>query len=162
MLHKENLQYRTEWIIRKYASEAAFANDNPFAERKIDGNILLNEGIGTLLLLLTGGVATAFNNANAFIGVGDAIVAEAATQIGLSAATNKLYKGMAATYPLISAQTVTFRAVFASAEANYAWQEFTVANGAADTASNLNRKVSNQGTKVAGQVWTVDVSIVLS
>ncbi len=69
---------------------------------------------------------------------------------------------MEATYPTNASQKVTFRAVFTSAEANYAWEEFTVSNAADDTGDNLNRKVSNQGTKASGQTWTVDVEITFS
>lgn len=65
-------------------------------------------------------------------------------------------------YPSRSAQTVTWRAVFGTSTGNFAWQEFTVANGNSDAADNLNRVVSNQGTKASGQTWTVDVSITLS
>lgn len=158
----ESFQYKTEWLIRKFADDGAFFTDQPFEEIRIDGNLLLNEGITALLTLLTGGGGTAFNNAGSYIGVGDSTTAEAASQTGLSAATNKLYVGMAATYPIVAAQTVTFRSVFAAAQANWAWQEFSVANGSSDAATNLNRKVSNQGTKVNGQVWTVDVAITIS
>jgi hypothetical protein len=52
--------------------------------------------------------------------------------------------------------------VFGSADANYAWQEFTVANASSGTGKNLNRKVSNQGTKASGQTWTLDLAITLS
>jgi hypothetical protein len=52
--------------------------------------------------------------------------------------------------------------VFSGSEANYAWNEFTVANGNSDSAKNLNRLVSAQGTKTSGQVWQVDVEITLS
>ena len=39
----------------------------------------------------------------------------------------------------------------------------TVANGAGgDTAVNLNRKVSAQGTKTTGQTWTLDLAVTFS
>ncbi len=112
--------------------------------------------------LLIGGSATPYSNANAYIGVGDSNTAENATQTGLQAATNKLWKAMEATYPTNASQKVTFRSVFGSAEANYAWNEFTVTNASDDTGDNLNRKVSAQGTKTAGQTWTVDLEITFS
>jgi len=90
------------------------------------------------------------------------ILNEVATQTDLQASTNKLYKAMQATYPQVSAQTVTFQSVFASADANFAWQEFSVANGSSGAAKNLNRKVSAQGSKVSGQTWTISVAITLS
>lgn len=158
---KEHAFYKTRWVVRRYANDAAFAAGEVFGESVIDGNILLNEGIGALLLLLTGGAETAFNNANARLGVGDSTTAESAAQTDLVAATNKTYVAMAATYPQIAGQTVTFRAVFGSAAANYAWQEFIVDNGGT-ALKTLNRKVSNQGTKVAGQTWTLDLAITFS
>jgi hypothetical protein len=66
---------------------------------EIEGNLLLNEGIQrfmdmTMIATLTG---TGWNNANAFLGVGDSSTAEAATQTELQAATNRFYKAMNAT-----------------------------------------------------------------
>jgi len=159
-LHEKPV-YKTQWVINKFQDDAAFVAGKAYATEVIDGNMLLNEGIGALLLLLTGGTETAFNNANARLGVGDSATAEAATQTDLVAATNKTYKAMAATYPLIAAQTVTFRAVFASADANYAWQEFVIDNGGT-ALKTLNRKVSAQGTKASGQTWTLDVAVTFS
>ena len=112
--------------------------------------------------LLIGAAATAFSNANAYIGVGDSSTAENATQTSLQAATNKLWKAMESGYPTNATQKVTFRAVFGSAEANYAWNEFTVTNASDDTGDNLNRKVSAQGTKTSGQTGTVDLEITFS
>lgn len=155
-------RYQPKWTIRKFADDDAYQHDCPFETVEFDGNLLLNEGIGVLQTLLTGGGGTHFGNANASLGVGDSTTAAAATQTALVATTNKLYKAMAATYPQISGQTTTWRAVFAGAEANFAWQEFTVANGTSDAAVNLNRKVSNQGTKTAGQTWTLDLGITWS
>ena len=127
---QEHIKYHPKWRIAKYADVAAYAANAPFEVVEFDGNLLLNEGIAELLLLLTGGAATAFSNANARLGVGDSTAAAAAAQTGLQAASNKTYQAMEAGYPQIAAQTVTFRAVFGSAAANHAWQEFTVANGA--------------------------------
>jgi hypothetical protein len=159
---EDTIRYATKWRITKYADDAAVEANRPYEMSKFDGNMLLNEGITELLTLLIGGSATAFSNANAYLGVGDSSTAEAAAQTALQAATNKLYKGMQASYPQVQNQTVTFRAQFGGAEANFAWNEFTAANGSSDSAKNLNRKVSPQGTKTSGQTWTLDLSITLS
>lgn len=170
---EEFLRYKTQWTIRRYTDDAAFAagqasdvaggdgNVLPAAS-VIDGNLLLNEGIQLLEDLLIGAGGTAYNNANAYLGVGDSNAAESASQTGLQAASNKTYKPMQATYPQRSAQTITWRAVFASGDANYAWNEFTIVNASTDTGTNLNRKTSAQGTKAAGQTWTLDVTVSLS
>lgn len=158
----EALKYRTVWTIRRYADDIDFALDEPYDESVVEGNLLLNEGIAELFDLACGlGSPTAFSNANARIGVGDSSTAESASQTDLQAASNKTYKAMAASYPQRSGQTVTWRAVFASGDANYAWNEFCVDNGSGP-AKTLNRKVSAQGTKASGQTWTVDLQITLS
>lgn len=166
----EKMFYKTEWTIRKFHTDeenAAWLTGDaavqPYEIAEIEGNLLLNEGIQELIMLAMGttGSPTAFNNANARIGVGDSSAAENATHTDLQAATNKLYKAMEATYPQRSNQTVTFRSVFGSTDANWAWNEFSVDNGGT-ALKNLNRKVSSQGTKAAGQSWTVDVAITFS
>lgn len=159
---KDFIKYRTEWVIRKYKDDQDYQANNPYEVTRIDGNLLLNEGITALLTLLIGGGGTAFSNANAYLGVGDSDTAASASQTGLQASTNKLYAAMSSTYPQVSNQTVTFRSAFGSSDANFAWKEFTAANGNSDSATNLNRKVSDQGTKASGQTWTLDLAITLS
>ena len=169
----EKFNYKTLWTIRRFADDAAFAADTPTpvldaegnelpAVSEIQGNLLLNEGIALLEDLLIGAGGTAYNNANSYLGVGDSSTAESASQTGLQAATNKTYKAMQATYPQRSAQTVTWRSVFASGDANYAWNEFTIVNASTDSGTNLNRKVAANGTKASGQTWTVQLQITLS
>lgn len=160
---KESLTWKAKWTIEKYQNDDAFKSQNPFEVKEVDYNLALNEGINLLWSLVCGGAGTAFDNSNAYLGVGDSSAAEAATQTGLQAVTNKLYKGMEAGYPTYgTAQKATWRAVFDGTEANWAWAEFTVANGDSDASVNLNRKVSAQGTKVSGQIWTLQVEITLS
>ena len=127
-----------------------------------NGNLALNEGITALLNLLIGSAETSFSNGNAYIGVGDSSTAASASQTGLQASSNKLYKAMESSYPSISSQTVTWRAQFGPSEANFAWNEFTVASGNSDSADNLNRIVSAQGTKASGQTWTTDIAITVA
>lgn len=163
------------WTIRRYASHDDFLAGKPSAVpdgktgkllpamSKIHGNVLLNEGIAELLDLACGlGTPTNFGNSNAYLGVGDDTTAESASHTGLQAATNKLYVAVDASYPQRASQTVTWRGTFDIDQANFNWREFTVANGSSNTAKNLNRKVSTQGTKASGQVWTLDLSITVS
>jgi len=125
-----------------------------------EGNCLLNEGIDEMWDLVTGAGGTAYNSTNARIGVGDSSTAADATQTDLQATTNKLYKGMESGYPTSTSQKATFKASFGSTEANFAWNEWTVDNGAT-AAKNLNRKVESLGTKSTG-TWTLEVEISLS
>lgn len=159
----EVINSRPVWTVTKFKDDRAFERGEHYEKNVINGNLLLNEGITEFLNLLTGGAATAFSNANARLGVGDSTVAAAATQTALQASTNKLYKTMEAGYPAVTNQSVTFRSVFGSAEANFAWEEFSVMNGADETtARNLNRRVSAQGTKASGQTWQLDLTITFS
>lgn len=158
----DTISIRRKWVIRRYANDGAFAADQPYDVSEIDGNLLLNEGIGEMLDLLIGaGSPTNFGNANARLGVGDSNTAESAGQTDLQAATNKTYKAMEASYPSRSGQTVTWRSVFGGSDANYDWNEFCVDNGGT-ALKTLNRKVSAQGTKAAGQTWTLDLQITIS
>ena len=126
-----------------------------------EGNLLLNEGIGQIWDLVTGASALAYDNANARIGVGNGQVAAAATQTALQG-TQTSYKGMNTGYPSRSGQTLSFQADFASGEASFAWEEWTVDNGAATSRQdNMNRKVTSLGTK-SGGTWTLTVDITLS
>ncbi len=154
--------YQTRWSITKYADDAAYRRGKAYEEVPIEGNLLLNEGINAMLTLLAAGTETAYNNANARIGVGDSTTAEAASQTGLQAATNFLYKAMDAGYPTFGTnQQIVFRSTFGGTEANFAWNEFTVDNGPTPT-KNLNRKVSAQGTKASGQTWQITLTITIS
>jgi hypothetical protein len=130
---------------------------------KFDANIALNEGLQELIDIICGlGSPTKWDNANARLGVGDSNTAEAATQTGLQAATNKTYKTMDANYPARTNQTAEWRATFGSSDANYAWEEYTVVNAASDTGKNLNRKTASKGTKASGETWTLSLQVTFS
>ena len=130
---------------------------------RIEGNIALNEGLQALIGLACAiGSETAWSNAAAYLGVGDSNAAENAAHTGLQAATNKLWKAMDATYPQRTNQMCDWRATFGSADANYAWEEYTVVNAADDTGKNLNRKIAAKGTKVAGESWVLSLQITFS
>lgn len=126
-------------------------------------NLLLNEGINELFTLICSSSGTKFDASNAYIGVGDSSTAEDASHTALQASTNKLYVAMDGTYPTYgTAQKATWRSTYTSANGNFAWNEFTVANGNSDSAKNLNRKVSSQGTKQSGQTWEISLEITMS
>jgi hypothetical protein len=107
---------------------------------KFEANIALNEGLQELIDIICG----------------------LGTQTGLQAATNKTFKAMDTGYPQRSNQTAEWRATFGSADANYAWEEYTVVNAADDTGDNLNRKTASKGTKSSGETWTLSLQITFS
>lgn len=159
----DQIVYKAAWVIHKYASDEDYASNRPYAVSRFDGNLLLNEGKARLHNLLTGVAGANYGNAAAYLGVGDSAVAEQVTDTGLLAAVNKFWRPMEATYPIWTAPNkTTWRSVFGTTEANYAWNEFTVVNASTDTGDNLNRKTSAQGTKTAGQTWTLDLEITWS
>jgi len=156
---------KTKWVIRRFNSNTEYrlwlqGKMQPYDISEIDENLLLNEGITRLQNLLIGGGGTAFNNASAYLGVGSSSGTVLATQTGLTDAIG--YRPMEATYPQISNQTTTWRAVFSGGDANGSWQEFTVANGSGNSAENLNRRVTDQGIKASGTTWTLDLAITWS
>jgi len=162
MILEECIHRDVTWMIERYANDEDHAAGKPYNITTFKGNLLLNEGIQVLEDLLIGETATTYANANAYLGVGDSSTAAVATQTALQAVTNKAYVAMDDTYPSRTNQTITWRATFGSAVANYAWAEFTLINAATDAGDNLNRKVSDQGTKVTGQTWVLSLTLVIS
>lgn len=176
----DSFHWRTQWTVEKWnLDQIQWAQSkNPFWTRKepgsvrmrqlglmpdetveIAGNLALNEGITEVWKLVGGITATAYSNANARIGVGTSTTAEAATQTGVITAA--VYKAMNASYPSVSAQTITFQSDFGTADANQAWAEWEVDNGATALKS-LNRKVQALGTKPSTQTWTMSASLTLA
>jgi hypothetical protein len=84
-------------------------------------------------------------------------------------AANRFYKGMNATFPSRASQTVTFQSDYTGTEANFAWNEWSIAAGATSASgsgflvgtTNLNRKVQSLGTKAAG-TWTFSGTITIA
>ena len=126
------------------------------------GNCLLNAGINMMWTAIAGTGATLFNNANAYIGVGDSSTAAAPTQTGLQAATNKTYQPMNSSYPTYGAsQLCTWQSTFSTSQANYAWNEVLVCNSSGGTVA-LNRYVSSMGTKTSAASWVASLQVTLS
>jgi len=151
------------WYLTKFANVDDFIKGIFYDDKFIGENLLLNEGINEMWQLVIGDGGTPFDDTNSYLGVGDSTVVADATQTGLQAVTNKIYKGMASGYPIAGTdEKAIWRSIFVGSEANFDWQEFTVANGSSNVAKNMNRLVSNQGTKVAGQVWQLTLEITLS
>jgi hypothetical protein len=159
---KEKGKWAAKWFIEKFASDEDVAKGNSFEKKEIASNILVNVGINALTTLLAGGGGTVFDNANAFLGVGDDDTAAAAAQTDLQAVANKVRVAMNVSYPTFgTSQKITFQSDFGSAVANWAWKEMAVFNAAA-AGTMLNRKVSAQGTKTAGQTWRLSLEITIS
>jgi len=124
-------------------------------------DVFLNEGINAIWTLVCGGTETAFNNANARVGVGNSNAAESPTHTGLQG-TSTAFAAMESGYPTFgSGQKATFKGTFASGQGEFAWEEFTVDNGATPN-KNLHRKVTSKGTKPSGETWILTIELSLS
>ena len=131
-------------------------------------NMILQAGWVALLGGIAGtSITTKFGATVGRIGVGDSATAAAYAQTDLQASTNKYYQlvsGAPAIATGSAPATLTFAAVFGTAVANFAWAEFisdegTASNTGPVVATCLNRGVSAQGTKAAGQTWTATETI---
>lgn len=162
----EHVAWEVHWRVEKFLSktldDVLSSGEKPYEVCTDVQNIILDTGANEMLKLI-GGVsgAVAFSAANAKIYVGDDATAEAASQTGVLATTNKAYAAMDTGYPSVSGRTIVFRASFDDSSANFAWRESAVTNGSGVGAISMNRKVSSLGTKVTG-TWTLQITISLT
>ena len=162
----EHVAWEVHWRVEKFLSktleDVLSSGEKPYEVCSDVQNIILDTGANEMLKLI-GGVsgATAFSAANAKIYVGSDATAEAASQTGVLATTNKAFAAMDAGYPSVSGRTIVFRASFDDSSANFAWRESAVTNGSGVGAISMNRKVSSLGTKVTG-TWTLQITISLT
>lgn len=159
-------KYEGDWAPEQIAAGEADGALYDTLER--EGNLLVIGGVSALWQRLIGTAVTAFDNTNAFLGVGDSTTAAADTQTDLQAATNKLRKAMDATYPqhtdstgTAASKTITFKSTFATGDANFAWQEWGVFN-ASSAGRMLNRKVESLGTKTSAATWALTITLSLA
>ncbi len=189
--HRHDTQYwRCHTRVDRYLGDIEWVDENgimvpkqggdviaPYSVQEESGNVLTIGGASIQWQTLIGnGTTTAdqeltyFSNARAALGVGDSTTAAADTQTALQAATNRLYKAMDATYPQhtdsdssAGAKAIVFRSTFATADANFAWQEWGVFNSAThNTGRMLNRKVESLGTKTSAATWVLTITLSLS
>lgn len=164
---KEKGFWQANWMIKKWQDEASYKDGkDPYETVHIPNNGLANSGINELWTILCDAPTTQlFDDANAYLGVGESTDAFDATETNLQGAS-LVWVGMDAGFPTYgTSQKATWQATFGASVANQAWQEFAVANksdGGATTGVILNRKVSDQGTKTSGQVWQLTLEITIS
>lgn len=174
----------TKWLVNRYSVEDSEyllrkgipnPTDQQFAEinaksfhtTEVVGNLITNAGWTRLMNLLTNqGATQALDATHARIGAGNSSTAEAYTDTDLVAAAgsaNRWFQLVSGAGSL-GTRTLAFSASFASADGNFAWNEFGLdfgtASGNTVTAPLFNRKAGiAQGTKASGQVWTVTATI---
>ena len=154
-------------VLKWYSPEHHQSGKPPYKIEEWEGNVALNIGLQCLLDTIGGYTATTWGGAITFLGVGDNTSAESATATALLSAsgpTSQLYLALdATTYPTRASQTLTWQSTATAAQANFAWNEFTVStNNANLTGIKLIRKLSQQGTKVSGQIWQLQIAVTAS
>lgn len=182
----EKLGWRCNWMLRKYderatrkaerrgifrPSDADFAELGlaPFEEALTVGNNLTTAGLGRIATLLNAGTGNLISSTTARVGAGNGSTAFAIGDTDLSAAAGSSNRWFQTCTVTIPSNVLTFAATFASADGNFAWNEWgidigtaTVSSSATVSAVLLNRKVASNGTKASGQTWNATATITIS
>lgn len=156
--------WSAHWTVRKWRAEDWEAGREPYEVREAPRNLLVNGGIQLLEDLLIGAGGNPYNAANSFLKVGNGTTAAAATDTDLLGGSTA-QKVMDPTFPSRSAQTITWRSTFGTAEANFTWNEFALKNGSgavSGTVKILNRKVQLFGTKLNTEVWELTLTVTIA
>jgi hypothetical protein len=160
----ERARWQFGWQIRKWRHADYEAGRPPYEVLTVPGNLLLNSGINALQRIGIGdGTIPAFG-AGSYLKVGNSATAAVNSQTDLQGGST-FEKAMAPTFPSVSGQVTTWEATFGAAEANFAWNEMGIKNGAgaiSATVKMLNRKVQAMGTKPGTEVWTVTATLTLA
>lgn len=160
---KEAFHWKCVWTLEKQRE----GESTPYETINGEGNLLMYGGASALWDGITGRSVTQFNNANAYIGVGDSSTAEAATQTDLQASSNKHREAMDTSYPSFTdgttstSATITFKSTFETGDANFDWNEFGIFN-ASTSGRMLNRKVFSFGTKTSSDSWILTIALTIS
>jgi hypothetical protein len=150
------------------AEDFALLGIDPYSSTEVDGNLIVNAGWNRILILANAGTGNLIASTTARVGAGNGGGTAAAGDTDLSASAgsaNRWFQTCTVTQP--SNVTLQFVATFASADGNFAWNEFgidigtaTVSSGNTVNAVLLNHKTSiAQGTKASGQVWTATATL---
>lgn len=127
---------------------------------RFSGNVALNEGLQQLVDVICGlSSPTLWDSGNARVGIGNDNTPADPADTGLIGTT--AFAGMDGGHPQRAAQTASWKATFGDGVAEFAWEEYTVDNGAAGDV-NLNRYVTSKGTKGSGETWVMTVEIAFS
>jgi hypothetical protein len=142
----------------------------PYRVTEFAGNLITNAGWTRLMNLLTNqGATQAFDATHTRIGVGNSNTAEAYadTDLGAAAGSANRWFQLVSGAGTLGTRTLSWSATFASADGNFAWNEFGIDQGTASgntvTAILFNHKAGiAQGTKASGQTWTATATITFS
>lgn len=159
----EHTHWCVTWEVSKWHdTNRKLAGFEPDEIRTAKENIVLDNGANEMLKLITGTGGSAFSAANTYIYVGTNSSAENAAQTGvLASGSNRAYARLESGYPIVDGRQMVFQAAFGDSEANFAWNEASIANGIGSNSVAMNRKVQSLGTKVTG-TWSLRITISLT
>lgn len=181
----DSFNWKVNWEINKYKADSiSIVREQliePYEVIQREGNLLMYKGASAMWQYALGNGTTAqgntlayFNGTNTYIAVGTSTTPATATQTDLFTGTlgvsnaYRAYGTMQTGFPSHSDGSnsgnaqISFKSIFESAEANFAWNEWGIFNGTVATSRILNRKVDYVGTKQAGETWTFTINITLS
>ena len=121
---------------------------------------LTSAGATWIAQAVKGTTQTAFNAANAYIGLGTGSTAFDVGQTALVTPVSPR-KGMDSGYPSGAAAVLVYQATFAPAEANGVIAEWGLFN-ASSGGTMIGRKVEALGEKLNTQSWTFQVTVTFS
>lgn len=164
------------WHAKAEARLFDYRNGELMYEKVQEGNILVYGGASVLWEAFIGNGSTStasakhYFNTKCALGIGNSSAAAVNTQKALSGGT-KIFKIMSAAFPahttgstVAAAAQVQFKSTFTTAQANFAWNEWCVANIATTAAVQriLNRKAGNLLTKTSAATASLTVTLTLS
>ncbi|MEU6580682.1 hypothetical protein [Nocardia sp. NPDC046763] len=131
-------------------------------------NQLVTVGLNLLTQLFEGAGGNAFNHSNAIVGVGSSSTAWTAADVHLGgdgSSASAYYQQADTGYPTQSNGVITCYCTFGSGNANFAWNEWCLADGTSITGGStlstvatgvvmINHKIASLGTKSSGASWT--------
>lgn len=157
---KERAFCQGEFLLEKFADGQAVRENRPYI-RIVIFNIFVTVGLVEVWSLITAQGGTAYSAANANLAVGDSAAAPAVGQVALQGA-NQARAPMNPGFPNAPVGGVeVWQADFGPLVANFDWNEFAVFN-APIGGTMMDRAVSAQGVKIAGQTWRLTFTFTLS
>jgi len=134
-----------------------------------DGNLLTTAGLARITSLITAGGGQAWDTTRTRIGVGDTATAAnvADTDLGAAAgSTHRQFQTADNSTPTTSNGVITVRATHGTSVSNFHWQEWCIDNGTANgttvTATMMNHKITDLGTKTSAASWVFTVTVTLA
>lgn len=154
---------------------------DPYAVVEVDGNLITTNGLGAITNLVTGIGGQVFSNARGIVGVGATATAATVADTVLGANAGSAWyqgidgSGLSRTTTTVTNDTIQAIATFASADGNFAWNEWCWASSTAGTITPsatlasvatgtlmLNHKIASMGTKASGASWVFTTTVKFS